>query len=69
MIGTSPTFFKIPITVELVRCVQRGEYPATPTVMIGHVPELPRPNREGMKPLDNRRIILQCYEAFKQFVY
>ena len=35
------------------------------------LPEIPRPtNRltEGMNPLDNRRSILACYEAFKQFV-
>jgi len=23
---------------------------------------------EGMDPLDNRRVILSCFEAFKQFV-
>ena len=56
MVGTSPTFLKVLTTTELVQCVQRGEYPATPMVFL------------GMKLLDNRRIILQCYEAFKQFV-
>ncbi|KAN0085835.1 hypothetical protein V8E55_006969 [Tylopilus felleus] len=71
MVGTSPTFFKIPVTTELTQCVQRGDYPATPTIVLGHMPEIPRPahrQSEGMKPLDNRRIILQCYEAFKQFI-
>ncbi|KAI5123454.1 hypothetical protein M0805_008825 [Coniferiporia weirii] len=71
MVGTSPIFFKIPITAELVQCVQRGEYPATPTVVVGHIPDIPRRNRrwsEGMKPLDNRRIMLQSFEAFKQFI-
>ncbi|KAJ6465496.1 hypothetical protein C8R47DRAFT_1154835 [Mycena vitilis] len=66
--GTSPTFYKIPLTEELVRCVERGEYPETPTIVAVHIPDLPRPHRqrlEGMKPLDNRRIILECYEAFK----
>ncbi|KAF8840418.1 hypothetical protein BDN67DRAFT_649392 [Paxillus ammoniavirescens] len=72
MVGTSPTFFKVPITTELVQCVQRGEYPATPTVVLDHVPDIPKPTRkesEGMEPSDNRHIMLQCYEAFKQFVF
>jgi len=59
------------MTTELIQCVQRGEYLATPTVVLAHIPEIPRPTRrlsEGMRPLDNRHIILQCYEAFKQFV-
>ncbi|OBZ76165.1 hypothetical protein A0H81_03373 [Grifola frondosa] len=71
IIGTFPSFFKIPITKELAECVQRGMYPENPTVVLGHVPDIPRPHRkwsEGMIPLDNRRIILQCFEAFKQFV-
>lgn len=71
MTGTSPTFFKIPVTLELIEAVQRGEYPATPTVVAMHRPEVPRPTRrlsEGMRPLDNRRCILACFEAFKQFV-
>ncbi|KAJ7681927.1 hypothetical protein DFH06DRAFT_972029 [Mycena polygramma] len=69
--GTSPTFYKIPLTDELVRCVQRGEYPDAPTIVAVHIPDLPRPHQrrlEGMKPLDNRQIILQCYEAFKTFI-
>jgi len=71
MTGTSPTFFKIPVTLELIEAIQRGEYPATPTVVAMHRPTVPRPARrlsEGMRPLDNRRCILACFEAFKQFV-
>ncbi|KAJ6465488.1 hypothetical protein C8R47DRAFT_1235714, partial [Mycena vitilis] len=66
--GTSPTFYKVPLTEELVRCVEDGQYPETPTIVAVHNPSLPRPHRrrlEGMKPLDNRIIILECYEAFK----
>ncbi|KAJ7696627.1 hypothetical protein B0H14DRAFT_3529712 [Mycena olivaceomarginata] len=68
LVGTSPTFYTVPLTEELVRCVERGE---TPTIVAVHLPDLPRPHRqwvEGMKPLDNRRIILECYEAFKAFI-
>jgi len=71
MTGTSPTFFKIPVTLELIGAIQRGEYPATPTIVVMHRPAVPRPARrlsEGMRPLDNRRCILACFEAFRQFV-
>ncbi|KAI6112836.1 hypothetical protein F5141DRAFT_742017 [Pisolithus sp. B1] len=71
MIGTSPTFFKIPITKELIQAVQRGQFPPTPTVVAMHRPILPRPRSrlsEGMQPLDNRRVIIACFEAYKQFV-
>ena len=71
MTGTSPTFFKIPVTLELIEAIQRGEYPATPTVVAMHYPAVPRPAHrlsEGMRPLDNRRCIRACFEAFRQFV-
>ncbi|CAA7262426.1 unnamed protein product [Cyclocybe aegerita] len=71
--GTSPTFFKIPITLALSRCVELGQHPPTsaPTIVTAHVPDVPRPHRrfsEGMKPLDSRRVILECYDAFKKYV-
>jgi hypothetical protein len=71
MKGTAPTFYKINVTTELITSVGGGGYPDIPTIIYAHVPSIPRPNRrwrEGMKPLDNRRIILSCYEAFKKFV-
>ncbi|KAG9221981.1 hypothetical protein CCMSSC00406_0009189 [Pleurotus cornucopiae] len=63
MIGTAPSFFKIPVTKQLSQCVAQGQYPLSPTIVTRHVPDLPRPNRrfsEGMKPLDNQQVILQC---------
>jgi len=71
MLGTAPTFFKIPVTLDLVSAVELGQYPATPTVVTMHVPDVPRPScriAEGMEPLDNREVIFACFEAFKQFV-
>ncbi|KAK7059326.1 hypothetical protein R3P38DRAFT_2679091 [Favolaschia claudopus] len=71
MKGTSPIFFKIPVSAELTAAVRGGCYPHTPTVIHAHLPTIPRPAErwnEGMKPLDNRAIILSCFEAFKQFV-
>ena len=58
LVGSSPTFYKIPVTKELAQAVAQGQFPATPTVVYVHLPAMPRPARrlsEGMKPLDNRR--------------
>ncbi|KAI9510940.1 hypothetical protein F5148DRAFT_481720 [Russula earlei] len=71
MKGTSPTFFKIPVTAPLVEAVQLGQYPPEETIVYAHLPDIPRPSHrysEGMKPLDNRRVILSCFEAFKKFI-
>lgn len=71
MIGTAPIFYKIWVTKELSDAVIYGTFPKTPTVVYFHLPSVPRPYRrlsEGMKPLDNRRIVLHCYEALKKFV-
>ncbi|KAF7371980.1 hypothetical protein MVEN_00056000 [Mycena venus] len=68
MKGTSPIFFKLPISQELVSAVIGGVYPATETIVQAHLPAIPRPAErlnEGMKPQDNRLIIMSCYEAFK----
>jgi hypothetical protein len=34
MTGTSPTFFKIPVTLELIDAFHRGGYPATPMSLV-----------------------------------
>ena len=71
MRGTAPFFYKIEVTAALVNSVRNGAYPQAVTTVYAHVPSIPRRNRrwsEGIKTLDNRHIILSCYEAFKQFV-
>ena len=68
MIGTTPAFFKIPVTEQLVSHVRHGTYPSQPTRVTYCYPPLARRYSEGMKPLDNRRSILSCYEAFKAIV-
>ena len=70
--GTSPTFYKLPVSKKLVTAVQWGDYEQE-TVVLAHRPAvLPSASRpcsdEGMNPLDNRRLILSCFEAFKRFV-
>jgi len=71
MIGVVPVFYRIPITAELVQCVQAGSNSPEPTIVQRCVP--PVPDRaaypeEGLVPLANRRIVMQCFEAFKAFI-
>lgn len=71
MVGTSPTFFKIPVTETLSTHIRYGTYPSEETHVTFCYPPIPRPSRrrsEGMKSLDNRSAILKCYEAFKAVV-
>ena len=69
MIGTFPRFYKITVTAELNRCVIFGQYPTTPTVVYRHTPRVPKRASDGMRPLDNRKLVLQCYEGFKKIVF
>ena len=71
MVGTSPAFLKIPVTQILLTHIRPGTYPSEETRVTYCYPLVPRPARlrsEGMKPLDNRREILKCYEALKAIV-
>ncbi|KAJ6590176.1 hypothetical protein DFH09DRAFT_976764 [Mycena vulgaris] len=71
MSGTAPTFYKIPISSELVTAISRAQYPPNATVVSKLVPPVPNLHRylnEGMVPLENRRVIFQCLAAFKQFM-
>jgi hypothetical protein len=71
MVGTSPVFYKIPVTRTLSTHIRHGTYPPEETRVTYCYPIVPRPSSwysEGMKPLDNRHDILKCYEAFKAIV-
>jgi hypothetical protein len=71
MTGTTPIFYTIPVTDQLVTAIRQGTYPPTVTEVSVHIPDIPSPERrwsEGMKPLDNRQHILKCYEAFKKVI-
>ncbi len=67
MVVTMPSFYKIPVTPELVAAVESGIPPEQETVIHAYLPEVPRPE-EGMNPLNNRYILLSCLSAFKQFL-
>ncbi|KAF8580753.1 kinase-like protein [Ramaria rubella] len=58
---------KVTVTRELSECVMTAQYPSSKTIVLKHVPNVRRKS-DGMKPVDSRRKILQCYEAFKKFV-
>ncbi len=63
MAGTSPTFFKIPVSKALSTHIRGGTYPPdATTVTFCRVP-VPQPvdKREEMMPLDNRRQILSYF--------
>ena len=71
MVGTAPIFYRIPITAELVNCVESGSLPPQVTVVQRCVPPVPNPiayPEEGLVSLANRAIVLQCFQAFKAFV-
>ncbi|TDL13545.1 hypothetical protein BD410DRAFT_435547 [Rickenella mellea] len=71
MVGAMPIFYRIPITTELVQCVQAGMHPSQPTIVQRCVPPVPHPDVYGVKglvPLANRVVVMQCFEAFKAFV-
>jgi hypothetical protein len=69
MCGTSPIFYKIPITQDLVDCVKMGMEPNTETKVLRHVPFYPDGCDKGMVPLGNRLLALKCYNAFKAIVF
>jgi hypothetical protein len=42
MTSTFPTFFKIPVTAKLIEADVLSLYPATPTVVHMHIPDIPQ---------------------------
>jgi hypothetical protein len=71
MVGVVPIFYRIPVTAELVQCVQAGRYSPKQTIVQRCIPPVPDRDaypEEGLVPLANRRIVMQCFEAFKTFV-
>ncbi|KAH9012853.1 hypothetical protein EDB83DRAFT_323952 [Lactarius deliciosus] len=71
ILGTTPTFYKITVTQDLVDAIETSQYPANPTTVHRLVPpvdDLDGLGRDGMQPLNNRTVILGLFEAFRQFV-
>jgi hypothetical protein len=71
MVGTTPTFYKIDLTTTVVDAIKHKEFPTQTTTVHKLTPPVEVPSKlrqEGMQPLNNRAIILSCFEAFKQFL-
>ena len=71
MVGSALTFYKVHVSKELICAIITGQYPMQKTTVKRLIPPVPCQDvylQEGMKPLENRYIILQCLEAFKPFV-
>lgn len=67
MKGSYPILYKIPVTGKLVDAVNHCQHPPDVTLVKRLMPPgLDEPNLEsGFLSLQNRRIWLQCFEAFK----
>ncbi|KZP19890.1 hypothetical protein FIBSPDRAFT_892282 [Athelia psychrophila] len=62
---------RIPITRELLSAIEAGEFPQTPTVVERLFPPVVNQAQYVqlcMKQLDQRRTVLECFEAFKAFL-
>ncbi len=73
MIGTAVSFYLIPVTDTLQEALSTASYPTQETVVFRFIPPVPDPfqyivRSKGMRPLENRSIVLQCFEAFRKFV-
>ncbi|KAF8814383.1 hypothetical protein BYT27DRAFT_7266192 [Phlegmacium glaucopus] len=68
MVGTAPIFYRIPVLPQLLEALVTSTYPKEVTVVLKFVPPVVNKETyfsEGMRPLANRLIVLQCFEAFK----
>ncbi|RDB19995.1 hypothetical protein Hypma_013144 [Hypsizygus marmoreus] len=71
MIGAVPIFYHIPVTAELVRCIETGAHLPQATIVQRFILPVPNPAlymADGLVPLENRLVVMQCFEAFKAFV-
>jgi hypothetical protein len=73
MIGSAVVFYLIPVTDTLEEAISTASYPAEETIVFQFIPPVPDSahygdHGKGMRPSENRRIVLQCFEAFKKFV-
>jgi hypothetical protein len=67
MRGTFPVFYLVPITKNLSDCIKEGKYPERETTVLRHTPKVKR-SSDGMRPTENKKRILSCFESFRRFV-
>ncbi|THV02135.1 hypothetical protein K435DRAFT_654060 [Dendrothele bispora CBS 962.96] len=71
MRGIVPIFYLLDVTRELVDALQAGSYPTRETVLRRCIPPVQSVadyRQVGILVLDNRKVVLKCYEAFKKFL-
>ena len=71
MIGTAPIFYHITVTAALIDALVTSNYPVEPTIVLKCIPPVPNPAKytiQGIRPLENRRVVFQCLEAFKMAI-
>jgi len=72
MNGSWPTFYKIPYLRTLADFITEGRQWDSSIQIKAYRPTVPRPlerEREGMKPLDNRKIIISSFLRFKYLMF
>jgi hypothetical protein len=67
MTGTRPTFYLVPVTIELSHAVITGQYPAHQTCVLrcGTVPTYTQRASAGMEDAEYRKLALKRFLAFK----
>ena len=71
MVGTAPIFYHTTVTAALIDALVTSTYPEEPTIVLKCIPPVPNPAKyaiQGIRPLENRRIVFQCLEAFKMAI-
>lgn len=69
MVGTYPTFYKIKVSKDLDNTVRFGSYPEESAQVYRFEPVIGRGRyRLGMKDVDNRIRILECFEDFRSLI-
>lgn len=67
VVGTTPTFYLVPVTKELSDAVMTGQYPPTQTRVLKCVTDAGHQRRvsDGIADVEFRRIALKRFLAFK----
>ncbi|KAL0948784.1 hypothetical protein HGRIS_008914 [Hohenbuehelia grisea] len=71
LVGSTPAFYKITVTRELMTALATAQYPEVPTVVEKFLPPVEDPlafYQSGMRKLNDRAVVFQCLQAFKQIV-
>ncbi|KAJ8516010.1 hypothetical protein ONZ45_g6623 [Pleurotus djamor] len=66
--GTSPIFYLTTVTKHLLNNLGSLQYPIEETIVLRFIPSVPSPQSYatmGISTVENRRIVLRCFEAFK----